>query len=148
MDNLENQNSSYVDQTSQCPVTGWSFGAFMLSYIWGIGNKTYQVFIGIGIWLACFIIGAMLDSSIFMFLTSIANFAWFIVCGVCGHKWAWNNAIKKNLYTDVREFEAVQKSWDRAGFVWFIIFIVLMALFFIFGLLLADSMAFDMSISA
>ncbi|AVK62390.1 ribonuclease G [Lactobacillus sp. CBA3605] len=90
-------------------VKGWNWGAFMFSFIWGIGNRTYLPLLT---------------------LIPIFNIVWVFVVGFKGNGWAW----QKGQYTDVETFKAVQSTWNRAGLVQFIIWIVLVALYiFVFG---------------
>ena len=85
------------------PKNGWSWGAFMYSWIWGIANYTYLPLLS---------------------FVPILSLFWPFVCGACGHKWAMNSG----RFKTVEEFNAVQNSWDRAGkFMFFIslIFVVI-----------------------
>lgn len=83
---------------------GWSWGAMMWGWIWGIGNHTYWPLLG---------------------LIPILNCFWWIVCGIKGHDWAYQS----NHFNSVEEFNAVQDSWDTAGKVFFF---VLLAFTFIY----------------
>lgn len=96
------------NQTNQQPVSGWSWGASMMSWMWGIGNHAYLP-------LLSFVPGL--------------NLIWWIVCGICGHGWA----LKSGAFETVEEFNAVQRSWDRVGKVIFILTVVAIAIVVIFG---------------
>ncbi len=96
-------------------VKGWNWGAFMFNIIWGIGNKSYLP-------LLC--------------LIPLFNIVWIFVCGFKGNEWAW----QKGEYTDVATFKAVQKTWNRAGLVWFVISIVLVVLYILVFAALIGSM--------
>ena len=74
----------------------WNWGAFMYNMIWGIGNKCYLPLLCL---IPCF------------------NLIWIFVCGAKGNEWAWQAGTCKDLET----FKAVQDTWNRAGFVSFII---------------------------
>lgn len=74
----------------------WNWGAFMFNALWGIGNKTYLP-------LLCFIPGW--------------NVIWMFVCGAKGNEWAWRDGD----YQDVETFKKVQETWNRSGFVSFLI---------------------------
>ena len=102
---METYNSS---NTLQIPeeIKKWNWGAFMLNIYWGIGNKTYLT-------LLC--------------LIPVFNFVWMFVCGFKGNEWAW----KSNNYSNTKEFFLVQDTWNRAGFVTFIIFASFLALYFL-----------------
>lgn len=88
-------------------VKGWNWGAFMFSIYWGIGNKTYLP-------LLC--------------LIPLFNLVWVFVVGFKGNEWAW----QKGNYKDIATFKAVQETWNRAGFVFFILTIVFVVLYFAF----------------
>lgn len=124
MDNLTNTQNETIN-INNCPVKGWSFGAMMFGFIWGIGNKSYLTFIG---------------------LIPIINIFWWIVCGICGHKWAWVSACKNGTYQNVNEFEAVQKSWDRAGFAYFIVIVIFIVLFSILCIVASTQTYLDSSL--
>lgn len=82
----------------------WNWGAFMFNITWGFGNKTYLP-------LLC--------------LIPLFNLVWVFVCGFKGNEWAW----KKGDYQDVATFLAVQKTWNRAGLIGFIIGIAVLILY-------------------
>ena len=81
-------------------VKGWNWGAFMFSWLWGFGNKSYLTFFT---------------------LIPIFGFIWRFVCGFKGNDWAW----KKGNYSSVDEFKKVQSTWNRAGLFLFIFSITL-----------------------
>ena len=98
------------------PVTGWNWGAFMFNWCWGIANGTY------------------LPLLIFV---PFLNLIWMFVCGAKGNEWAMNSGMWKT----VEEFNAVQKSWNKAGkfMFWFMVImygiaIVLWILMFVLAL--------------
>lgn len=80
-------------------VKKWNWGAFTFNIFWGIGNKTYLP-------LLCFI--------------PYFNLIWIFVCGFKGNEWAW----KSGKFNNVEDFLAVQETWNRAGFVSFIITLI------------------------
>lgn len=73
-------------------VAGWSWGAFLLSGIWAIGNRTW-----IGLLAFVPYIGLVM----------------VIILGIKGREWAW----KKGGWRDVAHFNAVQRKWSIAGWV-------------------------------
>ncbi|MCZ9310545.1 hypothetical protein PAF15_00945 [Weissella koreensis] len=93
---MNEENSKVTPQE----VKGWSWGAFMFSWIWGFGNKSYLTFFT---------------------LIPIFGFIWRFVCGFKGNDWAW----KKGNYSSVDEFKKVQSTWNRAGLFLFILTIAL-----------------------
>ena len=108
MENSNYPENDYSNSMVPNEIKKWNWGAFMYNMVWGIGNKSY-------ITLLC--------------LVPILNIIWPFVCGAKGNEWAWKNG----NYSNTREFFLVQDTWNRAGFVTFIIaiiFIVIYVLFF------------------
>jgi hypothetical protein len=82
---------------------GWNWGAFFLSWVWGLGNNVY-----ISLW------------------GLVPVFGWFIwpfVLGIKGNQWA----IEKTQWSSLEEFRATQKRWAIAGFIYTVIIIGLYA---------------------
>lgn len=94
-------------------VRGWNWGAFILNVAWGFGNKAYLA-------LFCFIPGF--------------NLIWMFVCGFKGNEWAW----QANPDQDLATFLAVQKSWNRAGLIQFIITLAVVVLWLVMFMGLAS----------
>jgi hypothetical protein len=67
---------------------GWNWGAFLLTWIWGIGNK---------VWLAL----------LALIPIPIAGLAVAIVLGVKGNEWAWQS--KK--WDSIEQFRRTQRTW-------------------------------------
>jgi hypothetical protein len=64
----------------------WNWGAFLLHWIWGIGNETYialQVFV------------------------PVVNVVMMFVLGAKGSTWAWRNS----RWRDIAHFQRVQRLW-------------------------------------
>lgn len=93
-------------------VRGWNWGAFCFSVVWGLGNKVYWP-------LLC--------------LVPFFNIIWVFVCGINGNRWLWQT----NQYQDVATFKAVQETWNRAGFIMFILSAVMLVLSVIFVLIIS-----------
>ncbi len=83
----------------------WNWGAFWLSWIWGIANRSFKTF-----WV----------------LIPYFGFIWMFVCGAKGNEWAWQN---KN-WSSVNEFNNVQKKWAIVGNSIAIMLVVLFSLIF------------------
>lgn len=83
----------------------WNWGAFLLSWIWGIGNS---------VWIS--------------FLTFIPLFGiiWIFVLGFKGNKWAW----EKGRWDNLDHFKRVQRNWSIAGFIVWGCFIIFWAILF------------------
>ena len=71
-------------------VKGWSWGAFLLNWIWAIGNRTW-----IGLLALIPYVGLIMA----------------IVLGFKGREWAWKN----KQWDSVEQFNAVQKKWSFWG---------------------------------
>lgn len=70
----------------------WNWGAFLLNWIWGIGNNSYI--------------------ALLMFVPGV-NFVMLFVLGFKGSKWAWRN----KRWQDVDHFKRVQRNWAIAGVI-------------------------------
>jgi len=98
-----------MDEAKRGFKTKWNWGAFMLSLPYAIGVKAYLAL---------------------LVLVPVLNFVWVFVSGAMGEKWALSNG----EYRDNEEFRKVMDSWNRAGFVMFIIAIIAGVLWFaVFG---------------
>lgn len=112
MDNNEQEYSREYVQNGVVPqeIKGWNWGAFCFNINWGFGNKSYLP-------LLC--------------LVPFFNIIWIFVCGAKGNEWAWKN----NNYQSIETFKAVQETWNRAGWISFLIalaFAIMYILFFVF----------------
>ncbi|MFG6414577.1 cytochrome c oxidase assembly factor Coa1 family protein [Roseateles sp. DC23W] len=118
-----NDNTSGQGPASQVPpeVRRWSWGAFLLSWIWGIGNNTLAA-------LAVFI--------------PFFGFVWLFVLGARGSEWAWRN----KRWDSLAQFQRTQRSWAKWGAIVWLGWLAVMAafFFFIFGLL-KDSDAYKLA---
>jgi hypothetical protein len=87
-------NGGYMDNTSgqgkasvvPPEIKKWNWGAFLLSWIWGIGNNTYI---------------ALLT------LIPYVGFVMIFVLGAKGSEWAWQN----KQWESIEQFQRVQKKW-------------------------------------
>ena len=84
----------------------WNWGAFLLNWIWGIGNDTYIALLS---------------------LIPLVNIVMPFVLGAKGSEWAWRN----RRWRDVAHFKRVQRNWAIAGVAFFGGFLALIALFLI-----------------
>jgi hypothetical protein len=71
-------------------VAGWSWGAFFLSWIWAIGNRTW-----IGLLALVPYLGLIVA----------------VVLGIKGREWAWQN----KRWDSVEHFRRVQRTWSIWG---------------------------------
>lgn len=93
------------DEAVQGYPRGWNWGAFCLTWIWGIGNDVYIALLA---------------------LIPGANFVMALVLGIYGNKWAWEN----HEWRDIKHFRSTQRTWATVGLVlwaiWFVICIIIL----------------------
>jgi hypothetical protein len=83
-----------ADQPIPPEVDRWNWGAFLLNWIWGIGNQTYIALLA---------------------LVPLVNLVMVFVLGAKGSAWAWRNG----RWDSVEHFKRVQRNWAIAGaIVW------------------------------
>ena len=87
-------NTSGMGKEHEIPdgIKGWSWGAFLLNWIWALGNRT--------------------QIGLFAFLPYV-GFIMMLVLGFKGREWAWRN--KK--WDSIEHFQNVQKKWSVWSFV-------------------------------
>ena len=103
---MENENTNIpedkiIDEKSGVPelARGWSWGGFLLSWIWGIFNGVYI--------------------SLLALIPPFAPFV-MIILGFKGKEWAW----KKKNWDNVEHFKENQKKWAIAGIIiWVLAFV-------------------------
>ncbi len=90
----DQQNTSGLGANAVVPpeIVGWSWGAFFLNWIWGIGNNTWRAFL---VFIPFF------------------GFVWIFVLGFKGNEWAW----KHKRWADIQQFKRVQRKWAIASFI-------------------------------
>ncbi len=102
-------NTSGNGQAAVLPeeLKGYNWGALLLGWIWGIGNKTYITLLS---FLVAFIpfIGC---------LAALGMNIWF---GFKGNEWAWQN----KHFESVEHFKSNQKKWTIAGIIVTIVSII------------------------
>jgi hypothetical protein len=104
-------------------IRGWNWGAFLLNWIWGVGNNTYI---------------ALLT------LIPFVGFIMIFVLGAKGNRWAWQNG----RWDSVEHFKRVQRRWAIAGFAFVFGMVVLGGCIFggVFALL-KDSEAYALGVA-
>ncbi len=112
---LQITNNSGQGNRSTLPpeLSSWNWGAFFLSWIWGIGNNT---------WIA------------FLTFIPLVNLVMIFILGAKGTEWAWQNKTWENY----DHFKRVQKLWATWGLILFIIFVLLLFFITIAALSAAD----------
>ena len=91
--------STNPNSTDSIPevIRGWSWGAFLWTWIWSIGNKT---------WIGLL---ALLPIPGIAFLMAI-------ILGLNGREWAWKN----NHWNSVEDFQRAQRNWTK----WWLIIVL------------------------
>jgi len=69
----------------------WNWGAFLLTWIWGLGNGTYIALLA---------------------LLPIVNIVMAVILGIKGGRWAWKN----RRWAGFEQFTRVQELWTAFGF--------------------------------
>jgi hypothetical protein len=99
----------------------WNWGAFLLNWIWGLGNSTYI--------------------ALLMFIP-LVNIVMIFVLGAKGNHWAWKN----RLWADEDHFKRTQRNWSRAGFIIALgMILVFGGLFYGLGNIFKRSEAYELS---
>ncbi|MDR7335796.1 cytochrome c oxidase assembly factor Coa1 family protein [Roseateles asaccharophilus] len=120
---VNSSNTSGQGLASQVPpeIRRWNWGAFLLNWIWGIGNN---VLLALLVFVPFF------------------GFIWMFVVGARGNEWAWRN----KRWDSVAHFQATQRRWARWGVVVCVAFIALACLGVLgIGRLLKDSEAYKLA---
>ena len=87
MENTSGQGKSAVVPAE---IKKWNWGAFLMNWIWGLGNNTY-------IALLAFI--------------PLVGIVMVFILGAKGSKWAWQN----KRWDSIEHFQRVQKKWAWWG---------------------------------
>lgn len=95
-------NSSGQGKSAVVPegIKGWSWGAFCLSWVWALGNRTW-----IGL----------------LALVPYVGFLMIFVLGFKGREWAWQN----KEWDSVEQFNEAQKKWSFWGVIVFAVVFVI-----------------------
>jgi len=98
---VTSDNTSGQGESAAVPeeVKGWSWGGFILTWIWGVCN-------GVLISLLC--------------LIPVFGIVWAFVLGAKGKEWSW----RYKKWDSVEHFKNTQRPWDIAGIVLFAIAMV------------------------
>lgn len=98
----------------------WNWGAFSLSWIWGVCNGIYWPLI-------------MIACNFIPYIGVLCSLGICIYLGLKGNEMAWVNARQKG--TDVYSFESTQGTWNKVGLVLFFVCFLIGALSVIIFLL-------------
>jgi len=80
-------------QVSEVPAgaKSWNWGAFLMTWIWGLGNSTYIALLA---------------------LIPVVNLVMAVILGIKGGQWAWKN----RRWQGIEQFTRVQGLWTAFGF--------------------------------
>lgn len=97
---MENTSGGGNAAAVPAEVDRWNWGAFLLSWIWGIGNNTFIAFLA---------------------LVPIVGIVMPFVLGAKGSAWAW----RKKRWESIELFRATQRQWARWGLATLVLFVIL-----------------------
>jgi len=84
-------NNELTSATNLPPeVRRWNWGAFLMNWIWGLGNRTYIALLS---------------------LIPVVNLVMIFILGAKGSQWAWKN----KQWASVEQFTRVQSLWTMFG---------------------------------
>jgi hypothetical protein len=120
---MENTSGQGATATVPAEVDRWNWGAFLLNWIWGIGNNTFV--------------------ALLMFVPFV-NFVMPFVLGAKGSSWAWRN--KK--WESIEQFKAVQRKWAKWSLiVYALVAVAFVGLFFVIAASLKSTEAFKLAVA-
>ena len=96
------ENTSGQGKLADIPIEirGWSWGAFLLNWIWAICNN---VWIGL------------------LALIPYVNLVMIIILGIKGNEWAWRN----KRWDSIEHFKRTQRTWAKWGIILLIVPLIL-----------------------
>ena len=97
---MENTSGGGAGAVVPPEVNRWNWGAFLLTWIWGIGNGTFIAF---------------------LVFVPLVNIPMFFVLGAKGGAWAWQN----KRWNSVEDFRRTQRMWARWGIIIPVLFVLL-----------------------
>jgi hypothetical protein len=95
------QDPAYTPQEVPPEARRWNWGAFLLTWIWGLGNGTYNAF---------------------LVFIPVFGIIWVFVLGFKGGEWAWKN----RHWDSVEHFKSTQRKWAIAGLIFLLVPVVIM----------------------
>jgi hypothetical protein len=98
----DTDNTSGYGKGAVLPATlkGWNWGAFFLTWLWGLGNGAY-----IGL--------------LYLIPVPIVQLILPFVMGAKGNRWAWAN----KRWQDEAHFKRVQRRWAFGGLIFFVLMV-------------------------
>ena len=111
----------------------WSWGAFVLSWIWGLFNGCWwMLLVDIGLFVLMIITSITFILPILFAAIGFGLSIWF---GIKGRQWAWEN----HTWDSAESFEHAQKVWDTVGIVLLVILLLSPILIPLIGLSILSS---------
>ena len=93
----------------------WNWGAFLLGWIWAVGNRLWiWMPVGLAVNAIAFIPSANSKS---YYISLICQLVISVVLGVKGSEWAW----KKKKWDSIEQFKNTQDRWRVWGIVFSIV---------------------------
>jgi hypothetical protein len=104
-------NTSGLGALSKAPpeISGWNWGAFFLTWIWGIGNNVWIAFVAL--------------CGLLPYVGWIISLVMAIILGVRGNEWAWQN----KRWDSIEHFQKTQRTWMWWGLGMLLLQIALIA---------------------
>ena len=92
---------TYTPVPAEVTAMGWCWGGFGLTFIWGFANQVWGALAAL--------------TFILPYIGPLAYLGVAIWLGLRGHEMAW----KAGRYADLAQFQAVMRTWNRAGAIVF-----------------------------
>jgi hypothetical protein len=118
-------NSQAIVEPKSIPpeIDRWNWGAFLLNWIWGVGNNTFVALLA---------------------LIPLVGFVMMFVLGAKGSRWAWRNG----RWDNVEHFKRVQRRWAICGaVVWIASIVLIVGIFAGVFSILRHSEAYQLGVS-
>ena len=120
---MENTSGQGASAIVPAEIDRWNWGAFLLNWIWGVGNNTFV--------------------ALLMFVP-LVNIVMAFVLGAKGSSWAWRN----KRWDSVEHFKTVQRTWARWGVIVLVAAVLgCVSLFFVIASAIKSSDAFKLSVT-
>ena len=114
-----NQAENTENAAAELPegVRGWNWGAFLLGFIWALGNRVWSVAaLWIGLLITNYLVLLKVQDSlvntvdiVFTVIFGVIS----IVLGVKGNEWAWHD----RKWDSVERFRKTQRNWTKWGVI-------------------------------
>jgi hypothetical protein len=99
-ESMENTSGGGSGAVVPSEIDRWNWGAFLLTWIWGVGNNTFK--------------------ALLMFVPFVNIVMWFVL-GAKGSSWAWQN----KRWDSVEHFKRTQRKWAMWGAIAPVLFVLL-----------------------